>query len=146
MRRLFYRFSDETVYYRYFSPIKTMPHSKMQKYVNVDYSKVLSLVGLVGEPGKGHIIAEARFIKDPQRPYADIAFVVDEKYQGSGIATYMYQMLVRLAKERGIQGFTADVLSSNKAMIKVFEKGGLTVEAKLERGIYALTIPFDNRT
>lgn len=146
MRRLFYRFSDEAVYYRYFSPIKTMPHSKMQKYVNIDYSQVLSLVGLVGEPGKGHIIAEARFVKDQQRPQADVAFVVDEKYQGFGIATYMYQMLVRLAKERGIHGFTADVLSSNKAMIKVFEKGGLAVEAKLEHGIYALTIPFDNRS
>ncbi|MBT8369440.1 MAG: GNAT family N-acetyltransferase, partial [Deltaproteobacteria bacterium] len=26
MRRLFYRFSDQSVYYRYFAPIKTMPH------------------------------------------------------------------------------------------------------------------------
>ena len=31
MRRLFYRFSDEAVYYRYFSPIKTMPPRKNAK-------------------------------------------------------------------------------------------------------------------
>lgn len=142
MRRLFYRFSDEAVYYRYFSPIRTMPHSKMQKYVNVDYGQVMSIVGVVGEPGKGRIIAEARFARDRKKPYADVAFVVDEAYQGSGIASYMYKMLTRLAKERGIQGFTADVLSTNKAMMKVFEKGGMAFEAKLENGIYALTIPF----
>ena len=29
MRRLFYRFSDKAIYYRYFTPIKTMPHAKM---------------------------------------------------------------------------------------------------------------------
>ncbi len=143
MRRLFYRFSDEAVYYRYFSPIKTMPHAKMQEYVNVDFSQIMSIVGVVGEAGQGHIIAEARFVKLPDRPFADVAFVVDEKYQGIGMATYLYKMLIRLAKDRGINGFTADVLTSNKAMMKVFEKGGAMVKAQLEYGIYSLTIPFD---
>lgn len=143
MRRLFYRFSDEAVYYRYFSSIKAMPHRKMQEYVNVDYRKVMSIVGLVGETGQGHIIAEARFIKDNRRPpFADVAFIVDEEYSGHGIATHMYNMLVRLAKERGIHGFTADVLSSNKAMMKVFEKGGDPIKAELDYGSYSLTIPF----
>jgi len=145
MRRLFYRFSDEAVYYRYFARIKVMPHSQMQGYVNVDCSQVISIVGVVGEPGQGHIIAEARFTKNQRGPYADLAFVVDEQYQGLGIATYLYTMLVRLAKERGIHGFTADVLASNKAMMKVFEKGGRLLKAKLEYGIYELTIPFDDQ-
>ena len=143
MRRLFYRFSDEAVYYRYFSPIKTMPHSKMQAYVNIDYSRTLSIVGLVGEPSRGQIMAEARFIKDPSRPYADVAFVVDEQYQGMGVATGLYKMLFQLARSRGVQGFTADVLATNKAMMKVFEKCSETVNAKLEYGVYQLMIPFD---
>ena len=63
MRRLFYRFSDEAVYYRYFSPIKTMPHTKMQEYVNVDCNRALSIVGLVGEPAQERIVAEARYVK-----------------------------------------------------------------------------------
>jgi len=145
MRRLFYRFSDESVYYRYFSPIKTMPHAKMQAYVNVDFSQVMSIVGIVGETGEGHIIAEARFVKAKNRPYADVAFIVDEKYQGIGLATYLYKMLIRLAKDRGLQGFTADVLASNKAMMKVFEKGGAMIKAELEYGVYRLTIPFGNQ-
>ena len=143
MRRLFYRFSDQSVYYRYFAPIKTMPHSKMQGYVNIDYSRALSIVGVVGEPGQGHIIAEARFIKDQKYSLADVAFIVDEQYQGMGIATYMYKMLIRLAKDRGIQRLTADVLASNKGMMKVFEKGDTTVAAKLDCGVYHLTIPLD---
>jgi acyl-CoA hydrolase/RimJ/RimL family protein N-acetyltransferase len=143
MRRLFYRFSDQSVYYRYFAPIKTMPHSKMQGYVNIDFSRTMSIVGVVGDPGQSHIIAEARFIKDQKRPLADVAFVVDEQYQGVGIATYLYKMLIRLAKDRGIQGLTADVLASNKGMMKVFEKGQTTVTAKLDYGVYHLTIPLD---
>jgi GNAT superfamily N-acetyltransferase len=103
----------------------------------------MSLVGLVGEPGKGRIIAEARYVQEFQRPIADVAFVVDEKYQGYGIATYLYQMLVRLARERGVQRLTADVLASNKAMMMVFEKSGLPFSARLEEGVYALTIALE---
>lgn len=140
MRRLFYRFSDKAIYYRYFSPIKTMPHEKMQEYVNVDYRDVLSIVALVGEPGQQMIIAEARFAKHENKPVMDIAFVVDEAYQGYGIATHLFLMLARLAKEKGAQGLTADVLPSNMAMLKVLEKGNFPVQAKLEQGVYALSI------
>ncbi|OGR13195.1 MAG: GNAT family N-acetyltransferase [Desulfobacterales bacterium RIFOXYA12_FULL_46_15] len=140
MRRLFYRFSDKAIYYRYFSPIKTMPHEKMQEYVNVDYRDVLSIVAFTGEPGQQTLIAEARFARHRNKPFVDIAFVVDEAYQGCGIATYLYQMLAKLAKERGAVGLTADVLASNRAMLKVFENGPFPVQAKMEQGVYALTI------
>jgi len=143
MRRLFYRFSDQSVYYRYFSPIKTMPHAKMQQYVNVDCNRAVSIVALTGPPEEERIIAEARFVKDKIRPYGDVAFIVDEEYQGIGIATYLYQMLIRLGKERGLKGFMADVLGSNKSMMKVFERGGLPVKATISEGVYELTIPFE---
>ena len=142
MRRLFYRFSDKAIYYRYFTPIKTMPHEKMQAYVNVDYRDVLSVVGLVGPPGQGRIIAEARFARHREKPYVDVAFVVDEAYQGKGIATYLFRMLVRLARQRGARGMTADVLATNQAMIKVLEKSGYPVRSRFEDGAWALTIPF----
>ena len=140
LRQLFYRFSDQTIYYRYFSPIKTMPHAKMQEYVNVDYRDTLSVVGLVGGHEQQTIIAEARFVRYADKPVVDVAFVVDEAYQGKGIATYLFQMLAQLARDRGATTMTADVLVSNPAMLKVFEKGGYPMQAKLESGAYALTI------
>jgi GNAT superfamily N-acetyltransferase len=155
MRRLFYRFSDQTVYRRFFYPIRIMPHDKMQEYVNVDYSEMMSVVALVQDPDKETIIAEARYVKDEQSAYGDVAFVVDEKYQGLGIATYMYEMLIRLAKERGLKGFTAKVLQANKVMMKVFENGHLMkvfenghlpINAKLRNGVYKLKISFDTQS
>ena len=146
MRRLFYRFSDETVYRRFFFRITTMPHDKMQAYVNIDYSNELSIVALVDEADKREIIAEARYMKSELSGYADVAFVVDEKYHGLGIGTYLYLMLVRLAKERGLKGFTAEILETNTGMIKVFEKGRLPMDARVQDGIYRLKITFDDST
>jgi GNAT superfamily N-acetyltransferase len=143
MRTLFYRFSDEAVYSRYFHSVSAMPHAKMQEYVNVDWNQIVSIVGLVGEEGKGRIIAEARFIRIPGSPLAEVVFVVDEQYQRLGIASFMYKMLIRLAKERGIGGLTAEVLFSNLGIMKVFRKGDLPVKAHLESGVYHLEIPFN---
>jgi acyl-CoA hydrolase/RimJ/RimL family protein N-acetyltransferase len=147
MRQLFYRFSDEAVYYRYFGHVKAMPHARIQEYVNVDWRTTMSIVGLIESDDQSRVIAEARYIAERARPYAEVVFVVDEAYQGHGIATYMYRMLVRLAKERGVQGFTADVLFSNLGMMKVFRKGGLPIKAELNEGIYHIFIPlYDNRS
>jgi len=145
MRHLFYRFSDESSYYRYFHSVRSMPHAKMQEYVNVDWSRDLSIVGLVGEEGKGRIIAEGRYLGIPGSLLAELVFVVDENYQSFGIATTLYGMLTRLAKERGLKGFTADVLFDNLAMMKVFHKGELPVRAHLESGVYHLAIPFESK-
>jgi len=143
MRRFFYRFSKKSVYSRFFFPISTMPHDKIQAYVNIDYRDEMSLVALINEPGQEIIIAEARYAKDERNNFGDLGFFVDEKYQGLGLAQYLYSMLLRLAKERGLKGFTAEVLQENTGMIKVFEKGGLPVEALLKDGVYKLRIPFD---
>jgi len=145
MRHLFYRFSDEAVYSRYFHSVSSMPHAKMQQYVNVDWNQVVSIVGLIGEEGQGRIIAESRFIRIPGSPFAEIVFVVDEAYQRLGIASFLYKMLIRLAMERGLKGFTAEVLFSNIGIMKVFRKGDLPVKAHLESGVYHLEIPFDTQ-
>lgn len=142
MRRLFYRFSDQAVYYRYFSPIKTMPHRKMQEYVNVDYRNIMSVVAVIQESGLEKIIAEARYALVKDSSFADTAFIVDESYQGKGIASFLFNLLIRIAREEGIGGFYADVLADNKSMLKVYEKAPFPVQAVLAGGIYKLTIPF----
>lgn len=143
MRRLFYRFSDKAVYYRYFSPIKTMPYAAMQEYVTIDYRKAMSIVGLVGEPGAGKIVAEARYIIPKEGGYADIAMVVDDQFQGAGLGSYLLKMLMNVARERGIKGFTADVLTDNKAMWKVLEKMGCPFQVKRDMDSYHIVIPLE---
>lgn len=142
MRRLFYRFSDQSVYYRYFSPIKTMPHKKMQEYVNVDYRFTMSIVAIIDESGVEKIIGESRYVRSQVDSFADTAFIVDEHYQSRGIATYLFNLLIKAAREEGIPGFRADVLENNKAMLKVYEKAPFPVQTVLSSGVYKITIPF----
>jgi len=73
---------------------------------------------------------------------SDEAFVVEETYQGKGIASLILQMLIMVARGKGLVGFTADIIANNQAIFKTYEKAGLPIQAVMEYGIYHLTMPF----
>jgi acyl-CoA hydrolase/GNAT superfamily N-acetyltransferase len=142
MRRLFYRFSDQGVFYRYFSYVQAMPHVRMQEYVSVDYKQTMSIVGILVETGIEHIIAEGRYSRFAGSPYADVSFVVDEKYQNIGISSFMLRMLMDIAQEYGIEGFNAHILTTNSAMIRVMEKAAPPHSLEADEGLQAYSFSF----
>jgi acyl-CoA hydrolase/GNAT superfamily N-acetyltransferase len=132
MRRLFYNFSDESKYFRYFAPKPLMPHKEMQKYVNIDYENVMSVVAIVEKGRNERIIAEARYAYDKNADAYEIAFIVDEQFQGKGVASFMLNYLIQIAQKRGLAWFIAYVLPRNEAMLKVFEKVRLETTRSFE--------------
>lgn len=143
MRRFFYSLSDESVYLRYFAPIDSMPHEEMQEYVTVDFRNIMSVIALVGDPPDERIIAEARYFRWPDRSYADVAFAVAEEYRRSGIGSYLYQLLLKMAMKNGLEGFNATVLATNTAMLKTFQKNApCPINAVLSGDRYDLSMPF----
>ena len=139
MRRLFYTFSDESKYLRYFATIRIMPHERMQEYVNIDYGKTLSIVGVIQRKGIDHIVAEARYSLDMNSGRYEMAFVVDEEFQGRGIATFMVTYLLKIARDRGIKLLGAQVLPINEKMLKAFSSSGFPYIQRLQEGIIDLT-------
>jgi acyl-CoA hydrolase/RimJ/RimL family protein N-acetyltransferase len=135
MRRLFYHFSDESKYLRYFVRIMVMPHREMQKYVNIDYTSTLSIVGVLQKNRTERIIAEARYSYYEQEDSYEMAFIVDEEFQGCGIATFLLNYLLRIAKERGLNEIYASVLPENKAMLRVFNKADLVPQTRFRDGV-----------
>ncbi len=143
IRDLFYNLSESSVYFRYFSPKRSMPHDNLQKYVNLKEEEGLSLVVTIGPRENRRIIAEARYLIEPNNQYPETAFMVDEAYQGRGIATYLVNYMTEIARERGIEGFQADVLLSNLPMIKVFESVPYVLHRRVSEGVVTVYWRFD---
>jgi RimJ/RimL family protein N-acetyltransferase len=146
MRHLFYRFSDKAVFYRYFSHVQAMPHVRMQEYTSVDYLQTMSIVGIIAEGGIEKIIAEGRYVRFARSTFADVSFIVDEKHQGVGIAPFMLSMLMEMARKHGIEGFSATILDTNKAMIRVMEKVAPRHSLMMDEGlqVYSFSFPVES--
>ncbi len=143
IRDLFYNLSESSIYFRYFSPRRSMPHDNLQKYVNLREEDGLSLVVTVGPWETRRIIAEARYLIEPRSEYPETAFMVDEEYHGRGIATFLLNYMMEIAQEKGIVGFQADVLLSNRPMIRVLEKVPYVLHKHVEEGVLTLRWRFD---
>src|SRR5690349_4913739 len=85
---------------------------------------VASYAGLFGHPGQ-----------------AEVAFAVADHMHHKGIATLLLEHLVSLARSRQITTFTAETLSENMAMLKVFSDAGLPVQRRYAGEAYELTFP-----
>jgi len=145
---LIYSLPEQDRYTRFFQNLKNFSHKIAMPLAAIDYSDKMAIAAVIGkeEPeSKEYLIAVGRYIRDPVTNFAEVAFTVSNDYQNRGIGTFLLQYLIRIAKEANIKGFTADVLSRNTPMVKVFGKSGYTVKTNLEYGVYEIEIPFSEQ-
>jgi acyl-CoA hydrolase/ribosomal protein S18 acetylase RimI-like enzyme len=138
---LLYRLSDESAYKRFFAYRKRHPHEEILELVDLDYENNMGLVACA--PATGDVIAMARYDLDGATRLGDIAFVVRDDWQRRGVGSLLMKRMIEVARARGVAGFQADVLASNKVMLAVFHKSGLHFEGSIEGGIYHLEARFD---
>jgi len=72
---------------------------------------------------------------------AEVAMAVADDMHNRGVGTLLLEHLISLAHSRGVRAFTAETLSENALMLKVFADSGLQVQRALADGVYDLTFP-----
>jgi RimJ/RimL family protein N-acetyltransferase len=135
----FGRLSPETVYMRLFSFKKALTDAEFQAITEVDFERRASLVVTRFAGAAEKIIAAASFIRGEAPDRAEVSFIVADEYQGRGIGRRLLEHLVRIARDRGITRFEAQVLSDNAGMLAVFERSGLPLERRSEGGVVTVT-------
>ncbi len=132
------RVSDESKYYRFFSPMPTLSDRDVHRFTHVDHRERVAFVMLVG----GQLIAVGRY--DIVRPgEAEVAFLVEDRHQGRGIAQLLLEHLAQAGRERGVEKFVAEVLPDNQKMIRTFRDAGYRVASGYEDGVMILEFPID---
>ncbi|MDG4823754.1 GNAT family N-acetyltransferase [Asanoa sp. WMMD1127] len=132
------RFSERTRYLRYFSPYPRIPERDLQRFVNVDHRDREAFVVEIG----GRIAAIGRYDRlGPDAGDAEVAFVVEDAYQGRGIGPLLMEYLAAAARDAGITRFVAEVLPANAKMLRVFADFGYEVERRYADGVVHLAFP-----
>ena len=72
---------------------------------------------------------------------AEVAFTVADDLHRHGIGMLLLEHLVSLARGRGFRAFTAETLTENTAMLRVFADVGLPAQRSLVDGVYDITFP-----
>jgi acyl-CoA hydrolase/RimJ/RimL family protein N-acetyltransferase len=139
----FYSLSDDTLYRRFISMRKDMPHERLQQFVIIDYTKEMAILAVIQQGEKENIAGVGRYSLLEASHAAEVALVVRDNDQNKGIGTEVLSYLTYLAKRQGLLGFTAEVLVENKPMLHLFEKMGFGIEKRHEEGMYELKLMFE---
>lgn len=142
---MIYALPEQDIVTRFFHSLKSFSHKVAMPLAAIDYNDKMAIAAVTGkeEPeSREQIVAVGRYIRDPHTNFAEVAFTTHQDWQNRGIGTFLLQYLIRIAKEKNIKGFTADVLARNTPMNKVFSKAGYPLKTHLEYGVYELEIPF----
>jgi len=142
LKDFFYSLSDVSLYRRFVSARKDMPHEKLQEFVIIDYTKDMQILAVIPEINKEQVIGIGYYGIDETAHSAEIAFVVRDDYQNRGIGTELLAYLTYLARSQGLLGFTAEVLMENQPMLHLLEKMGFDMERRTGEGVYELKMTF----
>ena len=146
LKDLFYGLSDNSLYRRFISRRKDMPHERLQEFVIIDYSREVGIVATVTQDDKEIVVGMGQYNMDPNTHSAEVAFVVRDDYQNRGIGKEMLNHLTYLARKQGLLGFTAEVLVENRPMIHLFEQMGFLMDRRTEDQVYELKMVFSEAT
>jgi acyl-CoA hydrolase/RimJ/RimL family protein N-acetyltransferase len=143
LKDFFYSLSETTVYRRFMSERKSMPHETLQQFfVAIDYTKQMVMLAVLKDKGRETVAAVAQFRGREGSHRAEVAVVVRDDFQNKGIGTELVRHLTYIAKKRGLLGFSAEVLKENRAMLHVFEKVGFAIEKENLPEVYTLNLTF----
>lgn len=142
LKDFFYALSDRSLYRRFISMRKDMPHERLQEFVVIDYTRETVILALRRAAGQEAVIGVGQYGIDEATHSAEVAFVVRDDYQKQGVGRELLAYLTLLAKKQGLLGFTAEVLMENQPMMHLFKTMGFDLETRADAGVYELRMAF----
>ena len=137
----FERLSNDSRYLR-FHGVRRVDVTLVEHVLDPNWTDRGALIGtLTDAQGDERVVALAEYARLRDPASAEVAFTVADDLQGRGAATRLLEQLAARAAEVGIEGFVAEVLPENSAMLAVFRDAGFEESRKLSGGEVEVHFP-----
>lgn len=125
--------SQQTIYFRYFSVVKSWPHESLVRFTQYDYDREIGIAAIGLPPGPSTMMGVGRLVMPPGRPEAEFAVIVADPWQGKGLGEKLIERVIEIARENGVQALSGDVLPENQRMLSLVKKLGFKLH-RMEEG------------
>src|SRR3954469_1587092 len=119
----FERMSGESRYRRFMSHKKQLSERELDFFTRLDHDRHEAIGAIDLATGEGAGVARMhRSEHDPS--VAEAAVTVVDDWQGRGLGSLLLERLTARARELGVKRFEASLFTTNRAMLRLFQKLG----------------------
>ena len=116
--------SEQSRYFRLFTPLKFLPPHLVDQAMDVDYQGRMAFVATIQRDGGEEIVGVARYVASDQPDTVELGITVTDAWHRHGIARLLLDQLMGFARWRGIRRIVGLVLPENQSMIALATRAG----------------------
>jgi acetyltransferase len=124
------------VYLRYFQPLKLSQrtaHERLTRICFIDYDREMAfVVEHKREDGAPEIVGIGRLSKLRGRDEAELAVLVDDRFQHLGMGTELYRRLIAVARDEKVTRVVSTILAENREMRAICQKLGFELHMDMD--------------
>jgi acetyltransferase len=125
--------SEQSVYFRYFLPLKLehrVTHERLTRICFNDYDREIAILVTRQAPevNEEEILGVGRLFKAHGINEAEFAILINDQWQGHGLGTHLLGLLVDIGRKEGLERIIGHVLPDNYSMLKVCKKVGFALK------------------
>lgn len=141
----FDRVGPDSSYFRFFLYKARLSPEELRFFTTVDYEDRMAFIALDGEDmvavGRYDVVSGRASAGEGR--VAEVAFLVQDDRQGSGIGRHLFDALSRYGRRKGISEFEAYVLADNRSMLRLLRSIGTSRIRQSEQGVHTVRIPLE---
>lgn len=120
--------SVESRYFRFMDALAELPAAELARLTQIDYTREMALLALTRVDGRDVELGVARYAINVDGESCEFALVVNDAWQKQGIGHKLMDVLMDVARGRGLKRMEGEVLKTNRPMLKLVEALGFRIE------------------
>ncbi len=137
---MFWKLSSRTRYQRFFLPLDDLSpdyvHQQAKRLAQIDPEREAALIAIVDAEHGPEAVAVGRYARiEGDNDAAEGALVVRDDYQGLGLGSQIFDLLVQMAMAQGIKELCAVSHADNQGVLALIRQLGMPYESRVSQGL-----------
>ena len=130
----------ESIIWRFFRSVPSLSDEQARQFTHVDYVDRMALIATRDDGAAEEILVVVRYDRLAGEREAEVAFVVQDAWQGHGLATALLHELAAYARAHGVERFLALTMGTNVRMLDVLHHCGFPCRTRYDGGDILATL------
>jgi len=120
--------SEESLRLRFFAVPRKITHEMLTRFCNIDYDREMVIIAEYNADGKRRSVGNSRLFIQGDGRTGEFAVYVAEDFRNVGLGLKLMDMIMGIAKEKGLSSIYGITMNENLRMIELARRLGATIE------------------